>query len=86
MNKHKEIDILEFDADRARENYEQKENKELVEILSTIKKISNNTKKLYVYRSLSYKTEQELRKRGFDVDSLDSVAAQKDGLYYIINW
>lgn len=79
--------ILDFNANDARNIIETNDNSELETILINIKKRAEGDKtSLHIYSSLKLKTLSELEKRGFKIYNHPSIAIQKDGLYYTINW
>lgn len=61
--------------------------KELNEVLGVITEVVNEGEfETYIYKFLKETTLIALSSKGFNVEHLDSFAAQKDGVYYKISW
>jgi len=62
-------------------------NSEIHNILNDIKRSAEKGKTvLHIYRPLMASSIDEIEKRGFKVIRSPSIATQRDGLHYSVNW
>ena len=76
-----------FDAKEARAMAPSVVDTKFQEVIEDIKKEAKEGKTyLYVYESLSEKTQEKLTNLGFTFTHYGNVTIQKDNLYYKIEW
>jgi hypothetical protein len=79
--------MKDFNAQQAKQIVDSLYTDELHNILSDIKsKAEQGEIVLHIYKPINGKTVDALRDKGFDVIRQQSIATQKDGLYYSIYW
>lgn len=80
-------DLKDFNADKARNISNVVDETELYEVLSDIKKrAENKIRHMTIYKQLSYHTRKQLIKRGFNLEDMEDIAIQRDGVYHQISW
>jgi hypothetical protein len=79
--------MKDFNAQQAKQIVDSLYTDELHNILADIKsKAEQGEIVLHIYKPINGKTVDALRDKEFDVIRQQSIATQKDGLYYSIYW
>ena len=80
-------DLKDFNANKARKISNIADETELYEILFEINiRARNKLRHMNVYKQLSYHTRKQLIIRGFNIEDIEGIAIQKDGIYHQISW
>jgi hypothetical protein len=86
----KKESILDFTAKDARCLYtsyaDKKDKKDLIDILTIVKNVAKDKNSISIEDVISDRVIAILREKGFKVTSADSMAAQKEGIYYYVTW